>query len=704
MLLLELGHVDDRHILLAAVEQVRQRDRCLRLPHAAGPREQEHADGGTRIGQVRSRGADALGYDFQGMRLADDGLLQQFLEVQHGFDFVGNHAPKRYARPGGNGLRHRLSVDTVMHQRRFALQRFQFHLDSLQFVAQPLAFFGRQRFGRRSRRWGRLRWGSLFRGSLVWRSRGRSSRCAGFRRRRLLLGKPSFQAFPQLVDFGDELFLLLPALLEPGKLGLDSGALLGELRHLLIMASPGRRFALQDVHEHVELVDAAAAVFDGWRQRRLADADAGTRRVEQADRFIGQLPPGDVPAGESHRVDDGFVHDPDLVMLLQGRDQPADHFNGRLLHRLFHLHDLESAGERGVALKVLLVFRPGGRGDGPELATGEGRLEEVGGIVLARLSSRADHRMGLVDEENYRGGGGFDLLDHRLEPVFKLPFDTGTCLQEPEVQCADGDVRQRRRDVAGRDPQGKPFDDCRFAHASFAREDRVVLPPPGEDVDDLADLGVAAEDRVDIAGAGAGGEVDGVLVERRCLGGSAGLGCLLALSTGGEGVRRLPLFFGVGHNLGELASKNLRRDFFELAGSTGSHAGERLVAEQRADHMPRSRGPLAKVNRTGQPRFAGELHYVGAEGRRSRVARLEFVDDPGQVGCEAGGVNLEGPQDRRKIGPRRFQQLEQPVFDFDVVIGAGQAQSGSRLERPPAGIVQFTDELFQIDLSHFNLS
>src|SRR5512137_2568697 len=42
----------------------------------------------------------------------------------------------------------------------------------------------------------------------------------------------------------------------------------------------------------------------------------------------------------------------------------------------------------------------------------------------------------------------------------------------------------------------------------------AVLPAPGQDVDDLADLGVAAEDRVDLAGLGPRGEIGGELVER----------------------------------------------------------------------------------------------------------------------------------------------------------------------------------------------
>ena len=58
---------------------------------------------------------------------------------------------------------------------------------------------------------------------------------------------------------------------------------------------------------------------------------------------------------------------------------------------------------------------------------------------------------------------------------------------------------QRRRDVAGGDAQREALDDGRLADARFAGEDRVVLPAARQDVDHLADLEVAADDRVDLA-------------------------------------------------------------------------------------------------------------------------------------------------------------------------------------------------------------
>ncbi len=64
--------------------------------------------------------------------------------------------------------------------------------------------------------------------------------------------------------------------------------------------------------------------------------------------------------------------------------------------------------------------------------------------------------------------------------------------------------------VARDDPLRQPLGDRRLAHAWLADQDRVVLGPPAEDLDDAADLGIAADNRVDLALAGELDEVAAV--------------------------------------------------------------------------------------------------------------------------------------------------------------------------------------------------
>ena len=48
----------------------------------------------------------------------------------------------------------------------------------------------------------------------------------------------------------------------------------------------------------------------------------------------------------------------------------------------------------------------------------------------------------------------------------------------------------------------KPFNNRRFAHASFAEQHRIVLGAAAEDLDDAFDLVLAADDRIHFAFAG----------------------------------------------------------------------------------------------------------------------------------------------------------------------------------------------------------
>ena len=218
-------------------------------------------------------------------------------------------------------------------------------------------------------------------------------------------------------------------------------------------------------------------------------------------------------------------------------DEAAEHADRLLLVRLIDLDLLEAALEGGVGLEVLLVLREGRGRDGAQLAARERRLQEIGGVVLPCLPTGADHRVSFVDEEDDRDRRALHLVDDALQAVFELPLHPGTGLQETEVERVELHVLERLRHVAADDAEGKPFDDGGLADARVAGEDRVVLPSPRQDVDDLPDFVIAADHRIDAAGARLRGQVHGELVERRCLaaGGRRGLvaGCGLRAGTGG---------------------------------------------------------------------------------------------------------------------------------------------------------------------------
>ena len=72
---------------------------------------------------------DAPGDHIERVALADDALVERLGQLEHGFDFVLDHAAHRHAGPvlhdRGNGL----LVDARQDERRLALQRRQLRLE-----------------------------------------------------------------------------------------------------------------------------------------------------------------------------------------------------------------------------------------------------------------------------------------------------------------------------------------------------------------------------------------------------------------------------------------------------------------------------------------------------------------------------------------------------------------------------------------------
>ena len=196
-----------------------------------------------------------------------------------------------------------------------------------------------------------------------------------------------------------------------------------------------------------------------------------------------------------------------LAQAAQDRDRVLD---GRLADE----DRLEAPLERGVLLDVLAVLVEGRRADRVQLAAREHRLEHVRGVHRALGRARADDRVQLVDEQDDLAGRVGDLLEDRLEALLELAAVLRAGHERAEVERDDPLVLQALRHVAAHDALGEPLDDGRLADARLADEHRVVLGPRGEDLDDAADLLVAADDRVELALPGERRQVAAVLLER----------------------------------------------------------------------------------------------------------------------------------------------------------------------------------------------
>ena len=198
--------------------------------------------------------------------------------------------------------------------------------------------------------------------------------------------------------------------------------------------------------------------------------------------------------------------------------EPAQDAEGALDRRLVDEHGLETPLQGRVFLDVLSVLVERRRPDGAELAAREGGLQQVGGVDRALRGARADQRVELVDEQDDLAVGAFNLLEHSLQAVLELASELGAGDQGAQVEGDHPLALQSFGNVTLGDALGEALRDRGLADARLTDEHGVVLRPPGQDLDDAADLFVAADDRIELAVFGQLGQVTTVLLEGLVLG------------------------------------------------------------------------------------------------------------------------------------------------------------------------------------------
>ena len=122
MRFLKFRHVDGDQVVLAAVEKIRQGQRCFGLAHAAGTHQHEYSDRLVGIIQTGSRCLNPLADDLQSVALADHPVAQHLLQGENRIDLILHHLADRDSGPGGDDFTDNLGVDTDPDQTSFTLQ------------------------------------------------------------------------------------------------------------------------------------------------------------------------------------------------------------------------------------------------------------------------------------------------------------------------------------------------------------------------------------------------------------------------------------------------------------------------------------------------------------------------------------------------------------------------------------------------------
>ncbi len=419
------------------------------------------------------------------------------------------------------------------------------------------------------------------------------------------------ELFLQALDVLDRFLLLLPFGGEDVGLLLELGEVV--LQGLQPVLRRGVGFLLERRLLDLELHDAAVELVELFRLGVDLHAQARRRLVHQVDGLVGQEAVGDVAVGKLRRGDERAVGDAhavmDLVLLLEA----AQDGDGVLHRRLVDEDGLEAPRQSGVLLDIFAVFVERGGADAMQLAARQRGLEQVGRVHRALGRAGPHQGVQLVDEEDDVAFGGGDLAQNGLQPLLELAAEFGAGYQRAHVERHQLLVAQGLGHVAVHDAQGETLGDGGLADAGLADEDGIVLGAARQHLDGAADLLVAADHRIELAGTRGLGEVAGVFLER----------VVAVLCRGAVGVAAL------------------------------AQVGDRLVEIQRGDaggfQDPGALGAAGDGQRQQQV-FGGDEAVAGLLGDRFRI-----VEQFGGVGrqIDLAGLALDlGELRQRALDPR----------------------------------------------------
>ena len=316
----------------------------------------------------------------------------------------------------------------------------------------------------------------------------------------------------ELLDALHAVFLRLPA----GLHGVELLLLVGKLLLQFLQTVAGELVVLLLEGHFLDLLlhDLAAQIvqLSGHGVDLRADHRAGL--IHEVDGLVGQEAVSDIARGQRRGGDERVVVDAHAVVNFITLLESAQDGDGVLHRRLIDLYGLEAALERGVLFDILAVFVERRRADAVQLAAGEHRLEEVAGVHAAFGLAGADDGVQLIDEQQDASLALAHFLEHGLEPFLEFATVLGARDQRAHVERENGLVLQALGHVAAHDALRQPFGDGRLADARLADEHGVILCFAREDADDVADLLIAADDRIHLPFAGALDEVGAVLFQR----------------------------------------------------------------------------------------------------------------------------------------------------------------------------------------------
>ena len=622
------------------------------------------------------------------MVLAHHALAQRIGELEDGLHLIAHHLADRNAGPVRHHRGDGLFVDIGKDHAGFRVEVAEFgqqHGEPLPVGGEVL---GRQfgGGGRRGRR--RNRGGAAIAGD------GRLGRRRG-----------AAELDPKAIDLADDFAFALVLCGQQRELFADAGDLFVEFLHALGVVAPDVALPLDGLPFLLARLDRVVEVRNRGGHRALADGDAGAGRIEQAHRLVGQLPGGNVAGREFNRGDHRVVGNPDAMMGLHRLEDAAQHVAAFLDGGLFHIDRLEASGKGRIAFEILAIFRPGGGADGPQRAACQSRLQQVRRVAGTLRTAGADQGVGFVDEQDDADGRGLHLVDHRAQPLLELALHRGARLHEADIEGIQPRALELRRHVARGQPLREALDDRRLADAGFARKDRVVLPAAHQDVDDLADFVVAADDGIHLAGFGDRRHVDRKPPECRLRPAGAAFG-----RRAGGARRRQPravhrpqiLFVRLRPDAARVIGELVALDLAQRAGNLLHHPPQLDALERRQQHVPGADLHLAEQQRRVVPATVEHVRQLRRHAGHAGFVLAQTVDGRRQLGQHAAAIELVVIERQRDIRALVVDDLEQPVRQLHIAVARILGLPERLHKRVVAEPIELAGNGFKADVGHWS--
>ena len=182
----------------------------------------------------------------------------------------------------------------------------------------------------------------------------------------------------------------------------------------------------------------------------------------------------------------------DFVSFLQSTKDGNGIFYGRLINH----NRLETTCQCGIFLDVLTVLVQCGGTNTMQFTSGKHRFQHIACIHRSVCLTCSDDQVKLIDEEDDLAFALSYFLKNSFQTFLKFTTILGTCNQCSHIQRKNLLILKTFRNIAGNDSLCQSFDCCCLTDTRLTNQYRVILGLTGKNTDDIANLRISSDDRI----------------------------------------------------------------------------------------------------------------------------------------------------------------------------------------------------------------